>query len=1045
VLRFDAFEVDLRARELRKNGVSTGLPEQSIKILAMLLKSPGEVVLREEIRRELWPNDTVVEFDHSINAAMKRLRQALGDSVENPRYIETLARRGYRWKIAVNSLEQFLDVAEVPDASPSNTRSSDGSLIGKKVSHYRVLDILGGGGMGVVYRAEDLKLGRRVALKFLPEELADDTAAMERFEREARAASALNHPNICTIYEVEEHEGQSFIVMELLEGQTLRELIAQGNSQPKTGVKGTPLPLESLLKFALQMADGLEAAHHKGIIHRDIKPVNVFITTQGQIKILDFGLAKLQEPESVDVQPGNKPSAQPTQEWNLRLTLTRTGTTVGTAGYMSPEQLRKEKLDTRTDLFSFGLVLYEMATGQRAFDGETAALLREAILDHTPTPVRQLNPKIPPKLEQVISKALEKDREIRYQTVSELRADLESLRGIVEPKRFRAPLWAMAGVSFVLLTALSDTLWRSKRETPSTLEFKQRQLTINYSENAVVSGAISPDGKELAYSDAKGIHIKLIETGETLTVPQPEELKGVQVNWAIVPTWVRDGTRLIANSNVLGQSPSIWAVPTNSGPPYKLRDGAFAYTISRDGALVGFATSTSRVGFRELWAMTPDGTQARRLLDAGENNAFIGAEWSPNGERIGYVQCNADACSLDSRDVKGGPATTALPSGVWDWTWSPDGRIIYSPQDPGGQGRNCNFWEIRVDPQTGRPLERPKKLTNWAGFCMDCPSVAQDGRRLTYRKWFWQGNIFVADLEAHGTRLSQPKRLTLDEGRNYPATWTADSKSIVFASYLDDQWRILKQTLSQEAGEPITTRAEGNVGGAELSPDGRSVLYIALPNENSKPSPEVRLMRLPLTGGLPQLVLTGSLYGGPHCAWLPATQCVIAERTSDLKQLIFTEFDPSKGRGRELFRFDTDAKADLTVHYVWNLSPDGTRIAVLKYSDSRIRIFRLDGQPWREIRLKSRNSLQSVNWAADGNGFFVSSPTKEGTALLHVDLQSNADVLWEQKGSVAPWNEAFAQWLGGPSAPWAIPSPDGRHLAIYSWSLSANMWMMENF
>src|SRR5215471_9123374 len=283
VVRFEGFELDTRTGELRKQGTTTiRLSEQPLRILLALLERPGELVLREELRKRLWPNDTVVEFEHSINAAMKRLRHALGDSAENPQFIETLSRRGYRWKASVEW------VALAPEENPPSPHL-DRNLVGKRVSHYRVLEILGGGGMGVVYKAEDIKLGRRVALKFLPDELANDAASMQRFEREARAASALNHPNICTIHSVEEHEGQPFIVMELLEGRTLRETISETEPAVSKEIEGM-LRLNSLLDVAIQVSDGLKAAHEKDIIHRDIKPANLFVTNQGRVKILDFGL-----------------------------------------------------------------------------------------------------------------------------------------------------------------------------------------------------------------------------------------------------------------------------------------------------------------------------------------------------------------------------------------------------------------------------------------------------------------------------------------------------------------------------------------------------------------------------------------------------------------------------------------------------------------------------------------------------------------------------------------------------------------------------------
>jgi Tol biopolymer transport system component/DNA-binding winged helix-turn-helix (wHTH) protein len=618
---------------------------------------------------------------------------------------------------------------------------------------------------------------------------------------------------------------------------------------------------------------------------------------------------------------------------------------------------------------------------------------------------------------------------------------------------------------FALVFVLSSVLWITKRHPPrplNVLELKQVQLTANSSENAVTSGSISPDGKYLAYADPKGIHIKIIETGETQDVPQPESLSGMQVSWNIVPNWVSDGTRFIATADVPGRPSTIWSVPLLGGALRKIRDNASAGSVSRDGSLIAFTTNMSSVGDdREIWTMSPDGEQARRIYQVDEYSGFGGRlEWSPNGQRLAYIWHHEVGdqtdLRLETRDLQGGPPAVVIPTWTFGHGWSPDGRLIYSMDEPGPIGESCNFWGVHLDPRTGKPLETPERLTHWAGFCMDNQSTTSDSKRLAFRKWAWHGNIYVADLEANGTRISSLRRFTLNEGRNYPTAWTPDSKAVIFGSYRDGQWGLFKQPLATDKTEFIATVAASKSlsdfglddlwsAGARVSPDGAWLLYPTADPENGPSSTvltQTLLLRVPIAGGSPELVLKERGFNRPACAASRANWCAISEQTVDRKQLIFTAFDPVKGPARELARFDTDPRSRYPGDYLWDLSPDGAFIAIIQRSGSAIHLLHLKHSSAetiaKEITVKGWNNFQSINWAADGTGLFVSSTTNTGASVLHIDLAGNAHVLWEQKGNIGPG-------VAPCSAPWALPSPDGRHLAIYEWNISSNMWLLENF
>jgi serine/threonine protein kinase/Tol biopolymer transport system component len=860
-VRFEGFELNLRSGELRrKGGRVVRLSGQPFRILALLLERPQEIVTREELRKTLWPNDTIVEFEHSISSAINRLRQALGDSAEQPHYIETLARQGYRWMVPV---EQEPSSLNAPTVTLSTSAVSPENLIGRKVSHYRVLELIGAGGMGVVYRAEDIKLDRRVALKFLPEELAKDPVALGRFEREARSASSLDHTSICVIHEFGEHEGQPFIVMQLLEGQTLRERIAAGTGQ------GTAISIDELIGVAIQISEGLEAAHRKGIIHRDIKPANIFITTRGKAKILDFGLAKLygtahdgnspsliQEMKDVgSVELSTMPSSSA-----AALALSKTGQTMGTASYMSPEQVRCEELDARTDLFSLGLVLYEMATSQQAFAGPTAAMVHDAILHHTPTSARVLNPKIPAKLDAIIEKCLDKDRELRYQSAGDLRTDLELLGRDAEHAPTRHPVKklkanALVGVAAALLVVVTIVVWRFYRTPTEALLPPMEVVPLS----GVPPGnqhraAFSPDGNQLVFDQeaddqfcinhqACGIYLTLVDGEKSLRLTNNSN--------DCCPRWAPDGREIafsrgsreidlisplggIERRLYAGQingnfdwSPDGKILAISEGYPDKYK----AQITTARIALLSIADSTTK-------ALTAPLTQFRDLAPA----------FSPDGSTVAFLRSSVAFMDTDLFVVStagGQPKRLTFDGRVGDWqespAWTQDGReIIFSSSRKGLP----TLWRIPASGGTPRPV-------TGVGAHVCCPSISRKGHELIYQNRMVNHNIWRIKLQDQAHPQGPPSILISTNGSNLRPDFSADGKKIAFESDRSGYAEIWTcDSNGMNCGQLTSLR--GMAGTPRWSPDGRHIVF------EFHPGAHTEIYVVDLGGGPPHFIPTVS-------------------------------------------------------------------------------------------------------------------------------------------------------------------------------------------
>jgi eukaryotic-like serine/threonine-protein kinase len=793
------------------------------------------------------------------------------------------------------------------------------SPLGQTVSHYRILEKLGGGGMGVVYKSEDTKLGRPAALKFLPDELAGDRQALERLQREARAASALNHPNICTIYEIGEHKGQPFIAMEYLEGQTLKHRIS-----------GKPLKIETLLDLASQIADALDAAHSKGIIHRDIKPANIFITQRAQAKILDFGLAK-RAGEPRRVAEGVGASTLPTLGTSEEL-LTTPGSAVGTLAYMSPEQARGEELDVRTDLFSLGVVLYEMATGKLPFTGNTSAVVFDSLLHKMPTSVCHINPELPSKLEEIINKLLEKDRELRYQVASELRADLKRLKrdtdsgrsaatatvtAVREPPLSKRRRW-MAPLAGAIAVAAAILIFLFMRPLPPPRVLRTVQITRDGRDKG---GIILTDGARLYFSETVAGQSILAQVsvngGETVPISTPFQNANL---FDISPM----GSELLVGSSVGSEAEfPLWVLPPLGGSPHRLGD-----IVAHDGAWSPDGEKIVYTNGADLFLAKSDGTESRKLVTVGGSPYQI--RWSPQGRVLRFTVLEPKSNSVSLWEVKSDGTSLhpllpgwSVPSSERAGNWTPDERyFLFSSSHSGGAAEaSGNIWAIREKPgffQRAGP--QPTVLTTGPmNTGSNLPS--KDGKRLFVMGWQKRGELVRYDLKsqqfvpylsgistdflafsADGEWItyvtfpegalwrsrvdgSQRLQLTSPPMQVFICRWSPDGKRIAFMARTPGKpWKIY--LVPAEGGSPEQLMpGERNESNPNWSPDGNSLAFGRAPWAELGTSGTIAIQVLDLrTQQLSTLPGSEGLYS-PH--WSADGRYITAITEDSTKLLLF--------------------------------------------------------------------------------------------------------------------------------------------------------------